>query len=204
MTENKKLTFTTVGGLVLEYEPISPTAIEMSERGTRKKYKDAGEPIEPPTYESDLAGGGKQVFEYDETSVKGHPEIEAIWAKHIDALKRLNTEIAEIKAQLILSAVKVELPADGSWIRRQKRLNIEVPEKPADNADVEATEIYQEKLRIHYLMTEILKTVEDNYGIVERIYLVSLQGAMTEEQIEAARASFRRTLPEVKLELGVN
>lgn len=204
MSDNSKLTYTTVGGLVLEYEPISPTAIELSERGTRKKYKDAGEPIDPPTYEAELAGGGTQVFPHDENSVKGNPEAEALWIKHTEALQRMNAEIATIKSHIILGAVKLELPADESWIRRQKRQNIEVPAKPTDETDMDAQEEYQEELRIHYLLTEVLKTVEDNYGIVEKIYITSLRGALNEEQIAAASASFRSTLPQVKLELGIN
>jgi uncharacterized membrane-anchored protein YhcB (DUF1043 family) len=202
MSENKKLTFTTVGGLVLEYEPVSPLAVEYSERGTRKKYKEAGEPVAPPTYETELAGGGTQTFEHDEKSVVGIPEAEALWTKHVEALQRLNAEITDNRNQMLLASVHVELPEDVAWMRRQKRRNIELPEKPDDETDLDLMDEYQEKLRIHYLTTELLKTVEDLYGMVDRIMTASLRGAVSEEQIEAASASFRNTQRNAKRELA--
>ncbi len=196
-----KLTFTTVGGQVLEYEPVSPLALEMSERGTRKKYIDAGEPIEKPTYTVETAGGGDQTFEHDEKSILDYPGAAEAWKAYLDANQRLNAEIAEIRTQLILSAVMVELPVDDKWLRRQRRRNIEVPAPPVDDSDMDALDEYQEKLRVHYLMTEVLKTVEDSYGIVDKILASSLKGALTEEQIEAASASFRNTQGAARREL---
>jgi hypothetical protein len=200
MTE-KKMIYRTVAGVELEYEPVSPLAIELSEQGTRKKYLDAGEPITPPTYKVTPVGGGEMLFEHDQESIKGDPEAEKAWNAYIDANRRLQAEIAQERTTLLLSAVKIELPNDDTWLRRQKRRNIVVPERPLNTDDLDAMDEYMEQLRSHYIMTEILKTVEDSYGLFEKIIQISLAGALTEEQISAASATFRSTKETAKREL---
>jgi hypothetical protein len=207
MVESSELVFITSSGKRLHYEPISPVALEYAEQGITKKYRERGEPLDPPTYTVETAGGGSQTFDHDAESIKDDLEAEAAWASYLDAQQRLSTEIGTVRNRIILSAVQVELPEDKTWMYKQKSWGIEIPLLPKDTDydDPEEFEYavveYGQELRLHYLQTELLKTVNDAYGIVDMIMRASLEGAISKEAIDAASASFRSTLPDAQREL---
>lgn len=174
-----KMIFTTDAGLEVHYEPASALQIEMSEQGIRKAYKERGASIEPPTYEVETVGGGTQVFQHDKDTIKTD-EQKAAWEKYLVDSAEMEIEIINTRNAILMDAILVDLPADGAWEARQKKRYIQIPDDPDEK-------------RSHYIQTEVLKTVNDAYGITEKIMIATLSGAVPEAAIEAASATFRNS-----------
>jgi hypothetical protein len=83
---------------------------------------------------------------------------------------------------MLEDGIAFDLPKDTRWIEKQKRRHIQIPDEP-------------DKLRQHYLETELLKTPEDAQNIVIAILKLSARGAADPAAVEAAMDGFRRGLP---------
>lgn len=186
----EKLSFFTAAGLEIEFEPISPMVLEESESGLLSEYKKRGEPVTPPTYTVETAGGGTQTFEHDEKSLR-NDEDKKQWDAYIDATRRLLAEQSQLRLEIVLSALKVQLPEDKEWERKYKRWHITVP----DDSD--------DKL-IFYIEREILKTPDDIFTAMTQVITTSMKGTVSEEAIEAASKSFRDSIQKAVVEAGID
>ena len=184
-------TFTTSAGVVVYYIPPSATIIEMSDTAIMKQYKDAGRPVEIPTYTVELAGGGSQTFEHNETTLVTD-EHKAEWAAHKEAITDLNAELGKRRLEIVLDAIQVELPKDESWKRKQKKWGLEIPE-PEDGQDYDNPD-YLDQLRYHYIRTEILRTPIDVENATVKIISAAYAGSVDEEELAAQEATFRSIL----------
>lgn len=173
-------TFKTVEGIEVEYGPISLAELEMAEKAIEREYRERGEPIDPPTYEVEVAGGGKVKHFHDENSDKDDA-AQAEWLLHKDALNRMQGDQTAVRSQMIFEGIKVQLPEDDAWMRRQKKYRIPIPEDP------------EERLT-HYIMTVIFKAPSDVMDISMEIMRLSAKGLVPREAIDAAEATFRRKL----------
>lgn len=183
----KKLSFFTTAGLEVEYEPASAVEIEMSEAALKQEYLDRGEPLAVPTYTVELAGTkSTQTFEHDETTLKTDEDRE-MWAKHVDALSRYTIELNELRTEIVLDCIKVELPEDTKWMDRQKRHHVKLPTDPYE-------------LRHHYIRTQVLRSVEDIYLAMQKVIVASLSGSVDEAAIEASLKTFRDTIQQAGIE----
>jgi len=115
----ERLVFYTISGEEIEYTPISPILLEESEKGLEAEYKARGEPLTPPTYTVELAGGGTQEFAHDETTLTTD-EQKADWAAYKAATTKLAAEQAQLRIDVVLSALKIKLPEDAVWEKRLK------------------------------------------------------------------------------------
>lgn len=185
-----KLVFYTAAGLEVEFEPISPILLEESEQGLIAEYRQRGEPLDKPTYTVETVGGGSQIFEHDETTLTTD-ELKAAWALYKDANDRLQAEQAQLRLEIVMSAIKVELPEDGEWEKRYRRWHVTVP----SDAD---------EKRLFYIAREILKTPADLVEAMTRVITTSMKGTVSEEAIEAASASFRNYIQEAVSEAGLD
>lgn len=181
----KKLSFFTTAGVEVEYTPASAVEIEMSEAALRKEYIERGEPLNVPTYTVQLAGSTPenpltQTFEHDATTLQSD-EDKAAWKAHLDALSRFDNELNELRTQIVIDCLKIELPEDTRWMSKQKRHHIELP-----------TDEYE--LLHHYIRTEVLRSVEDIYLAMQKVIVASLSGSVDEAAIEASLKTFRNTL----------
>lgn len=174
---SKSMIFVTDAGLEIQYEPASALQIEMSEQGIRKQFKDDGASIDAPTYEVETAGGGKQTFFHDEKTLETDEQKEA-WKNYQEDSARMSAEIVRVRNEILFDSILVGLPSDSTWETRQRKRYITVPDDPDEK-------------RRHYIQTEILRTVNDVYGITEKIMVATLSGAVPEEAIQAASATFR-------------
>jgi hypothetical protein len=179
--------YTTATGRVITFEPISVVALEKAELGLQNKYRRDGKPIDPPTYDVEIVGGGKQTFIHDVESVKGNPEWEAQWQAHLTALQELNTETNKIRNEMVFDAIQIDPAEMEGWQEKQVRWNIEIPSDPLE-------------LKIHYIQTVVLKSVKDVYGIVNMVMALSMEGVISQEEIEAASKSFRDSMVAAKRE----
>jgi len=185
----ERLVFYTTAGLEVEFDPISPITLEESEKGLEAEYRARGEPLEPPTYETILAGGGTQTFTHDATTLESE-EDKAAWQAYKDATGKLAAEQAQLRLEMVLSALKVKLPEDTAWERKLKRWHITVPEDP-------------DAKWMFYVQREILKTPSDIFEAMTQIIGASMRGSVSEEAIEAASATFRSSVQEAAREAGV-
>lgn len=176
--------YITLSGLEVPIKPISPTKLMKAEIGVEKTFKDRGEPIDTPTYDVETAGGGKETFDLDEDSIlipddeEETTKRQADWDAHQDALKRLKKEQYDVTRTIVLKAIDLQLPEDETWIKEQKELYIEVPDKPHERW-------------YHWLETEILHPT-DIINLIAQILVLSATGIMPEEDVDAAVALFRR------------
>lgn len=181
--------YTTSKGTKIELRPISLMLINKIESGVRKEYEARGEPVMPPTYEVEVAGGGKIVQYHDETTlvVEGDDEKTAAnreaWNKHLLALAKMRNEVRDAQTAVILEGIIFEMPT--GWEERHRRLHVEVPEDPTDK-------------RLHYIQTELLVTPEELTNVIGEIMILSSAGAAKEEDIAAARRTFRNKLGQGK------
>ena len=197
---DKKNVYVTVAGVEVPIGPVNLFDLNLAAAGLEKEYRERGEPLDPPTYAAELAGGGTQTFEHDEDTLEVTPgmvlsealgdpekakEIAAhrtavnreAWADYMSANARLIAEQSALRMEIMLDGVKAELPEDGAWEVRRRRRHLEVPDDLAEK-------------RLYWIQRELLVTPADAEEALAAIIRLSSQG-MPEEAIKAAEAMFR-------------
>jgi hypothetical protein len=179
--------FVNSSGIKVPLLPISMLEMEAIDQNIRKMYKDRGEPIDPPTYEVEVAGGAKvsHPITADNLEVEGN-EAETVrrkmqWLIHQDALDRMTKEINRVRTGLILEGVNVQIPEDGKWLARCKRLGIILPEDPDELLDF-------------YKKSRIIRTPDDLVDIEMKIIEFSTGTVIPPEKMAAAKAKFLGTI----------
>lgn len=170
-----KKTFTTSKGIVLEIVPITflLDALHASHR-----------PPEKPKYNAKTAGGVEEWIEITEQDLTEHPdqftpEQHAEYNRYRIDLALYHRKLNEDETKLILSrGVNVELPTDDKWVKRQKKLGIDVPSDPDD-------------LKIHYITTECFGSTDDMKLLALDVWRES---EVSEEVIASVEALFRHSL----------
>ncbi|MHA2066137.1 MAG: hypothetical protein ACXABY_17335, partial [Candidatus Thorarchaeota archaeon] len=178
-------TYTTTEGLVVEIAPVSTYKREKAHEGIEKKFRDAGEPLDPPRYliESDA---GDTWADYDQDAIKeGTPEEKEAWDAHIDALARMNAEKGEFDTRMVLLDGIKTRPENDEWEKDHAEDYIEVPENEKEKQQ-------------HWLLTEVLKTPDDLMGIITQVWILSASGGVSEEDIRAAEKTFQDSLQEIR------
>lgn len=179
--------YTTANGYDVPISPISLEELRKAEVGVAKHFKDEGEPLDPPTYDVEVAGGDTQTFPMDEESVlvEGDEEEtakrQALWDAHQDALQRMKSEQNRVSQVIFMEGIQVELPSDTSWEDRQRNLYIEIPEEPDEKY-------------WHYLSTVVFKSPNDFVSCIEKILRISAQGIVPEEELDGLISLFRDTV----------
>ena len=198
---DKKNVYVTVAGVEVPIGPVNLFDLNLAAAGLEKEYRERGEPLDPPTYAAELAGGGTQTFEHDEDTLEVTPEMvlgdnpdftqeaaaeiataktavnREAWEAYIKANARLIAEQNALRMEMLLDGVLAELPADGAWEARRKRRHLEVPQDPVEK-------------RLYWIQRELLITAADARDAIIDIMRISQEG-MPEEAIKAAEAMFR-------------
>ena len=200
---DKKNVYVTVAGVEVPIGPVNLFDLNLAAAGLEKEYRERGEPLDPPTYAAELAGGGTQTFEHDEDTLEVTPEMvvqevgeagikaeeaeriasertianREAWADYLNANARLIAEQSALRMEIMLDGVKAEIPEDGAWEARRRRRHLEVPDDPAEK-------------RLYWIQRELLVTPADAEEALAAIIRLSSQG-MPEEAIKAAEAMFR-------------
>lgn len=180
-------TYTSTTGFTFEFRPISQERLSAALRKVETEFRDAGEPIDPPTYTVEIGSGGTEQIFHDETTIEEGetPEIiaeqKATWAKHVDARKRFKMARDRRALRLtLLRGVKLVRPAeipDDGWDTRLMADGVEVP----SDAD--------ERL-LCWLKHEALPTPQDIFAVQRGVSLISNAGAPA-EAIERIEEFFR-------------
>jgi hypothetical protein len=176
--------YTTNRGYKIKIRPLSGILLNKVENSIRKRYEDEGRRLEPPTFTFKTAGGDEEEETYTEETIKDAPEEDQkAWAEYLEDTNELTTEIFDKQIELeILESFELVDEVDDSWVRRQERFGIEVPEDPDDR-------------RIHFFETIVM----DHFDRVQahtRVQILTAVGSVDDELIRAAEASFRRAMAE--------
>lgn len=188
----KKTVYTTLRGKEVPYRAINTTQLGMAQAGLRDEWIKRGEPLDPPTYQVEYAGGETKEVTHDEKSLDqvGDPvENHKRWEAYKDASTRFQRACEDIMLRFVMEdALLLEKPKDWSdseemaWEKRQKRIHIQVPDDPEDKW-------------IHYVGTEILETAFDAKAFFMTVLSYSNQGSVDQEAIKLALASFQGPIP---------
>ena len=144
MKQQQQHTYTTVNGMEVPYQALSIIELNLAETGLRQEYIERNEPIEPPKYRVDLAGGGYQEFPHDATTIRTDDE-KAQWAAYEDANNRYQQERARLIQEMVFDeAILLKMPTDGAWEAKQKKRHITIPDDP-------------EEKRMHYYKLDLSK-----------------------------------------------
>lgn len=181
----------TTAGRKVEFQPVAQRDIERAVAVVEREFKQRSEPLEAPWYysiEPDADGnGGEKVF-WDAASVAkdGSQEEKEAWAKHQDAVNRLNMA-RDLRATevMLLRGIKNEVDKHPTpeWIKEQEYWGIELPNDPR-------------KLQLEYIDSEILITPIDKIAATKKVALLNLNGVATEEDIASVEATFQDAMAE--------
>jgi len=174
-----ELVFTTRKGYKVPFVPINTMVLTGMRRGQLKKYREAGKPIDPPTYVVKSAGGAEITVPHDEKSVQQtkEPDTQWKWEEHLACKRQANQEYMLLTLQTIFEdGVMLQLPEDESWIEKHKSRLLEVPEDLGQR-------------RTHWLTYEIFLPV-DYKPFIKLVLTESGKGTGLEEKLETALAAF--------------
>lgn len=203
-----KYTFTTSAGLEVSFTPPSATIIEEAEQGLRADLIEQGCILEPPTYELEVGGGTPehpltQTFEHTQDSLQSE-EDKLKWAAYQSGLAKYNAELAQIRTDICLEALNIQLPEDDSWIQNQLEKHVKVPgivaKKSAEDELYTIQVVHAKKLLMHYKRSEVLRTMSDIYDAVAQIVTSAYAGTTSDEARQVASKLFRDRLQEAALE----
>lgn len=171
-------------GKRVECQPVGHDLITNLIKTIEKRYRDRGEPLDPPTYEFEAEGGITMVAPHDETTVSTLEE-KAAWDAHVDALSRLAQEQNEGTLRtLCLRGVRFNPEGEEyrQWLEEEAFIGA-LPE-----GDLER--------RYRFIRSNLIVTVHDlpdsdKLKLTETAILLGFKGA-TKEQIAQMREMFRR------------
>lgn len=125
----------TTRGVTIWIRSMPPMLPELLNSAIRSEWEEMGKVLPTkPTYEVEVAGGGKETHEHDEKSVKETPGAEVVWEAWEKAeLEFSNAVNNALFEELVRNSIRFEI--DPSWPKRFKRLR-----PPAD--PIEAQDFY--------------------------------------------------------------
>lgn len=192
----------TAAGRKVELQPVAIRFVEKQKALVKKRFEEAGEPINPPWYysvEPDEKGeGGEKIF-WDAASVAkdGNEEEKKAWAKHQDALNRLKiAEDTREQEVMLLRGIKNEEDKTPTpeWVKEQEQWGVELPTDP-------------QQLALEFIQDQILETVGDMSQTLIKLMAINLKGIKRDEEIEAFEATFQDVLAgelEARINVGKN
>lgn len=172
-------------GIKVEFLPVNQNSIDDLIEAIRQKY--ASEPLDPPTYEIEVFGGGKKIEPHNATTPKTEEE-QAAWEAHQVALRRFTSEWTEaVLKLLILDGIKNDAPEE--WIKRRRFIGAPLPDDEFERKWI-------------YARSELIVSDEDNNELQVMPRLLSYRG-LTDEEYAQQERRFRYILEAVKGRTGV-
>lgn len=174
-------TWTNSLGREIKLRPVSQVRQQQLTQTVIKRFREAGEPIDPPKYKVIDVAGTEEWFDHTKETIETAGEEEKVaWTAHKAALKRLQQEITTRTTKLLLlEGLEIEEPTE-EWESRQRYWDIPVPDDPFEK-------------KIEYIVTEILPTPWDQTECILAVMKAGSAG-LDDEVMAAAEDSFRRTI----------
>jgi len=184
-TERERPFFISESGVKIKVRPLEMDAAKLMEDGLAADYRAAGEPIDAPEVNVEVAGGStvKRILTEKNLVVADDDEEtarrQALWLAHQDAVTRMKVELGQLTIEYLLGGIDEELPEDESWIQRYERLHIHVPADKYDRL-------------VFYKKHVLIVTPGDLARMQAEVMLVSSSGTLERKEVEAQVASFLR------------
>ena len=182
-TERERPFFISESGVTIHVKPLEMDAAKLMEDGLAEDYGAAGQPIDAPEIEVEVAGGSKvkRILTEKNLVVADNDEEtsrrQALWLAHQDAVNRMKIELGQLTIEYLLDGIDEELPEDTSWIHRFERKHIKVPADPYDRL-------------LFYKKHVLIITPGDLARMQAEVALVSSSGTLERKEVEAQVASF--------------
>ena len=129
--------YKTESGETIRVKPVSNLAITMIRLKVRDEFREAGEPVDVPTYSAETVAGDVQTFDLDEASIEVPDDAEetarrkALWDAHQDATYRMAAEQNKRLVRYVYSeGVLTEVP-DG-WVEEMREYGVPIPDSPKE------------------------------------------------------------------------
>lgn len=131
-----------------------------------------------PTYTVELAGGGTQTFDHDETTLVSD-EDKATWQEYLDQVEIADSLLTERMLNAILiEGIEVEPQNIERWKKRRKMIGLPIPED-------------EDELLLAYKKSEVACSKEDITDIMTSVMRLT---GVSEEAMNKALRSFPDTM----------
>jgi len=198
--------YTTEAGVRIELVPVRETVLLLAAEKATRAFREAGEPIDPPTFQLESVGGdvvtvphrpptedvldpetGKVLRKADAGTLDVDDPKQtaynwAVWRRHQDAVMRLQTaRLLETMQAYYYFGVKCTIPPDEEWLTEQRAFGLPIEEIINDPI----------KRKVHYIVTVLLTPREQ--VVVQHLLRTMTQGkAVSKEQVSELEDLFRR------------
>lgn len=184
--DKKRDEFTTTEGIAVKIKPVSQVLINLVGARVEREWRERGEPIDPPTYETQTVAGTKEVLVWTAEMVESmDAETRQAWDKHQSALQGMKAETRMEQGRVwllqgVLLPEGIGPEHDPAWAQMVKFLKLDVPE--------DATE----RMLLYY-DTALFKTPADVMGVTRAIMTLSADG-VSQEELDSIEDLFRRAM----------
>jgi hypothetical protein len=183
-------TFTNSAGQTFKIHGLSPMLPEQITNAIQEEWKKKGKVLPSiPTYEITTVAGEKEVHAHDEVSIhEGLPETvklqQAQWSEYSRNKAEFEGEYSTRLMKKVFLSV-VTQPTD-EWRAEMEFLGISLPDKgsPAE--------------RYKFVETEVIQSMEDIAML--QVSVLRLAGIISQEGVDAAKASFRSFMEKAVIE----
>jgi hypothetical protein len=171
--------FITSEGKAIGLVAVPPLLIDE----VRLRAMEAIPAIPIPTYKVEMPDGTFLDYAHDEGSIaESSAEEQAAWKRYRETEAKRAAAASTKVMELFMARGTILPEISEDWKELQAYFGIKLPDNPI-------------ALKIHYLRTELLVTVEDVYGLMAAITEAS---GIDKTLVEAARNSFRSNLRQEK------
>ena len=189
----RKNQFTTVTGRLVKVSPISMVELNMAEDAIEQRYRDDGLLPDPPTYSVKIADSEEvETHSHTEATIGTEEDTLSVaeWNKYRTAWDLMENEQGEIRQEIMfVDGINEDPDEDTAWEKRQIRRGIKIP-KDADAR------------KLHWIRTDLLKTVDDILMAAETILIASMGGAVPADVLSSVKANFRLSIQDAAEELS--
>ena len=182
-SEVERNIYETMDGIQVFCKPISLVDLNLVEGRVLEYYREEGYPVDPPTFEIKTVGGDIEYHEINKDSLiaqnqdgtkneEKSEERRKLFLAHLDAIQLVDQEVAEIRQEIYLEGMDVNLPDDTAWIEKLRRWRVEIPED-------------KDELKDLYLNRIVFKSPKDMVGCIAFIMEISVDGLVSQEEKES-------------------
>ena len=164
-------------GKTIKIKPVSMTTINQIDVSLEEKYRRDGEPIEVPTRDVEVLGGGIEKHQLTADNLRNDDERER-WNAHIEALNRLRKDqFTRRGLYLLKEGMEFDFDPNGEWVKRYEEYGLTIPESDIDRLQF-------------YFQNEIARSQAEQAELVQEIMRLSMEG-IDQQLLRAVEKSFR-------------
>ena len=120
MDKKQQGEFVTRAGKRVRVQAVNWFKVRQIEGVVEREFRERGEPIDPPTYTVEVAGGGTETHAHDAKS-SSTPEEKAAWQAHLEARQRLLSEqTVRYSRYLVFHGIVIDEEALAVWAADQE------------------------------------------------------------------------------------